>query len=116
MAQQIYTSISSKQKRKGGKLIIAILCVAAAILIGLGTVGIIVGSQSDGRTQVSEAVAENVQLKQQIDFLNGEVERLNAEVERLGGELALRPEAPAPTVTPAPAADRTQGVSPRDGI
>ncbi len=116
MAQQIYTSIGSKQKKKGSKVIIAVLCVAAAILIALGTVGIIVGSQSDTRAQVSEAVAENVQLKQQIDFLNSEVERLNAEVESLNGELAARPAAPAPTETPAPAANGGQGVSPRDGM
>ncbi len=116
MAQQIYTSIGSKQKSKGSKIIIAILCVAAAILIGLGTVGIIVGSQSDERAQVSEAVAENVQLKQQIDYLNSEVERLNSVVERLGGELASRPEAPVQTATPTPATNRPQGVSPREGM
>lgn len=115
MAQQIYTSIGSKQKKKGRKLIIVLICIAAALLIGLGIVGAIAGSQSDTRAQVSEAVAENTQLKQQIDYLNGEVERLNAEIERLGSELASRPV--SPTAAPTPNNTASDGrISPREGM
>lgn len=112
MAQQIYTSIGGRQKNKGRKLLIALLCAAVAIVVFLGVVGIIVGSDGEEHLQVSEAIAENVQLKQQIDTLNAEIERLNAEVERLGGELASRPTA-SPEETAGPSAS-PEGISPRD--
>lgn len=114
MAQQIYTSIGGKQKNKGRRIAVVIICVVAAFFVGIGIIGLITDSQSSAHLEVSEAIAENVQLKQQIDYLNGEVERLNAEVERLGGELAARPAAePEPSASPEPSAE-PDAVSPRD--
>lgn len=113
MAQQIYTSLLGKQKKKWKKAVIIPLIIAAAVLVGLAVVGLITGSQSDEHFAVAEAVAENVQLKQQNDYLKSEVERLNAEVERLGGELASRVLLPAATQQPAAANDNTSPISPR---
>lgn len=113
MAQQIYTSIGGKQKNKGRRLAVVIICVVAAFFVGIGIIGLITDSQSSAHLEVSEAIAQNVQLKQQIDYLNGEVERLNSEVERLGGELAARPTiAPETSVSPEPTAT-PDTVSPR---
>lgn len=113
MAQQIYTSIGGKQKNKGRRIAVVIICAVAAFFVGIGVIGLITDSQSSAHLEVSEAIAENVQLKQQIDYLNGEVERLNGEVERLGGELALRPTAaPDTPASPEPAAT-PDTVSPR---
>lgn len=113
MAQQIYTSLSGKQKKKWRKAVIIPMSIAAAVLAGLSAVGLITGSQSDEHFTVAEAVAENVQLKQQNDYLTSEVERLSAEVERLGGELAARPVVIEPTQQPLPASGGTSGISPR---
>lgn len=113
MAQQIYTSISGKQKKKRRKAVIIPLSIAAAVLVGLAVVGLITGSQNDEHFTVAEAVAENVQLKQQNDYLKSEVERLSAEVERLGGELAAIAITPEPTQQPAETDDETLGISPR---
>ena len=113
MAQQIYTSIGGRQKNKRKRLFIILVCIAAAIVLGLAAVGFIVGSDGEAHLGVSQAIAENVQLKQQIDTLNSEIERLNAEVERLGGELAARPtSAPETTASPLPSAS-PEAVSPR---
>lgn len=113
MAQQIYTSIGGKQKNKGRRIAIIIICIVAAFFAAIGVIGLITDSQSSEHLAVSEAIAENVQLKQQVDYLNGEIERLNSEVERLGGELAARPTiAPEPSVSPEPTAS-PDTVSPR---
>lgn len=114
MAQQIYTSIGGKQKNKGRRIAVVIICVVAAFFVGIGVIGLITDSQSSAHLEVSEAIAENVQLKQQIDYLNGEVERLNGEIERLGGELAARPTAaPETPASPEPTA-APDTVSPRN--
>lgn len=101
MAQQIYVNLGGKKKSRSTKILIILGCVALAIIIALAAIGIIVNSDGDKHLEVSQAIAENVQLKQEIDALKGEVERLNGEVERLGGELAARP-TPEPEATASP--------------
>lgn len=101
MAQQIYVNLGGKKKSRGTKILIILACIAAAAVIALAAIGFIVGSDGDSHLEVSQAIAENVQLKQQIDALNAEIERLNGEIEHLGGELAERPTA-APETTAKP--------------
>lgn len=99
MAQQIYGNINGKQHKKGGKLLIILICIIALVIIALAVIGLTVGSNSAGHQQISEAISENTQLKMQIDELNEEIEKLNKEIERLGGELEARPTAAPETYT-----------------
>lgn len=91
MAQQIYGNINGKQKKKGSKIFIILICIIAIIIIALAAIGLTIGADSEGQQQISAAISENTQLKMQIDELNDEIEKLNEEIERLGGELEARP-------------------------
>ena len=112
MAQQIYVNLGGKKKSRGTKILIILGCIALAIIIALAVIGMIVNSDGDSHLEVSQAIAENVQLKQEIDTLKGEIERLNSEVERLGGELAARPTI-APEATASPEPEEVNSISPR---
>lgn len=91
MAQQIYGNVNGKQKKRGKKILIILICAAAVVIIGLAAIGLTLGSQSSERTQISDAIAENTQLRQQVDELYDEIDSLNEEIARLGGELESRP-------------------------
>ena len=66
----LYKEVKKKSKKR---IIIAVICVAAAVFLALMVVGIIAGSMSGERETISNAVSENVQLKQQIDTLNTQI-------------------------------------------
>ncbi len=89
-----------KEVKKTGrkKILIVLICVAAAVLLALMVIGIIAGNMSDEKTTISDAVSENVQLKQQIDDLNAQLDEKQAMIDELQAELDARPtQAPEPT-------------------
>lgn len=117
MAKEIYGKISGKQKRKGEKVLIIAACVVGAVIIALAIIGIVVGADSAHHREISSSIAENSDLKQQVEELNAKIEDLNKKIDELGGELAARPtvapeETPAPSVSPSPSP--AARVSPRE--
>lgn len=110
-----YVSINSKKPSKLRRTLIVIAVIAALLLLFLYVVGLIAGSDSAENQNISAAVAENVQLKQQNAELQQQVTELQAEIDRLNGEIAAMPTvqptpyAPAGSESPAP----TETVVPR---
>jgi len=97
-----------------------LIIAAAVILAALYIIGLTLGSNSRGRSEVSQAVAENRELRDsltakddRINELEAEVKRLKGEVERLNDEIAAMPTLPPELPAETPAAE--QG-SPRDGV
>lgn len=110
------------RKRKGRKVIIAVICAVIVLLAVIYYIGMTVGSDSNEMQQISSAVAENIQLKEQISELNEQIERQRREIENLEEQLESRPtEAPIiegsqpPEVSPSPLPD-VQQRSPRQGV
>lgn len=85
------------RKRKSKKLLIIICCCAAVFLIAVGVVGIIAGSSGEERQEVSAAVSENIELKQQMSGMQEKIDGLNQRIAELENELEQRP-----TISPTP--------------
>lgn len=92
-----YTSINSKKPSKLRRLLIVLAVLAVLALVFLWVVGAIAGSDSAENQNISAAVAENVQLKQQVAELQQQITDLQAQIDGLNGELAARP-----TIEPTP--------------
>lgn len=106
-------------KKKGNKLLVVICCVAAMIFIAVCIIGIVAGSNGESMQHISAAVAENTQLKEQINELNAEISRLNEEIVSLGSQLEARPTAPPqmsepPRATPSADNSSTGMINPRE--
>ncbi len=107
-----YGNFNLNRKRNGKKIIIAVASIAVIILALVFYIGLTAGSESEDMERISSAVAENVQLKQQISELNNEIAKKQQEIDDLNAQLELRPTiAPTPymaqggvmpTLTPAP--------------
>lgn len=98
-----YGNYNLKKKKKGKKIITAVIVTVAIILVGIFVIGIIAGSDGENMEQVSTAVEENTDLKIQIGELNDEIAKLKEENENLKAELESRPTImPAPTGSPLP--------------
>lgn len=92
-----YTSINSKKTSKLRKVIIILAIIVAAALVFLWVVGAIAGSDSAENQNISAAVAENVQLKQQVAELQQQITDLQTQIDSLNSDLAARP-----TIAPTP--------------
>ncbi len=93
---EYYKSLSGKKRmKKWKKTLIIVLIIVVLILIFLGTIGILRGSNSAERQNISAAVAENIQLKQQIEDLQGEINQLNEELSIARAAVQATPE-PSP--------------------
>ncbi len=117
MLNEKYGKIGGNQKRKGEKPLIIAACIVAAVIVALAVIGIVVGADSAHHREITGAIAENTELKKQIEDLNAQIEDLNKQIDTLGGELAARP-TPVPEETQAPSASPSvspapQRVSPR---
>lgn len=90
---EYYKSLTGKKKmKKWKKTLITVLIIFAIILIFLGTIGILRGSKSEEYQNISAAVAENIQLKQQIEDLQGEINQLNEELSIARAAVQATPE------------------------
>lgn len=93
----MYRTINSKRPSKLKRALIAAGIAVLLALVFLWIVGAIAGSDSAENQNISAAVAENVQLKQQEEELKQQIADLQAEIDRLNGELSARP-----TMQPTP--------------
>lgn len=92
-----YRMYTNKKKRKGKKLLIVLICIAAVCLAGLAVIGLTVGEGSISREDVSLAVSENIELKKQISEQQEQIDTLNKKIDDLTEELNARP-----TIEPTP--------------
>lgn len=114
-----YGNYNLNKKRKGKKIVVAIICVIAILLAVLFYIGITIGNNNDEMNKFSTAVEENTELKLKINELNDQISKMQTEINNLHAELDSRPtpepspyEAQniiAPTATPST-------VSPRTGV
>ena len=99
--------------------VVKVLIIAAAILVAaLYIVGLTLGSKSEGKSEITQAVAENRELRdslaakdERINELEAEVKNLKGDVERLKAEIASMPTLPPEAPAEVPAAVQE---SPRD--
>lgn len=106
-------NINKKNKRK--KIVTVILCSAAAIAAAVYVIGLIAHTGGERAEVISSAVAENIQLKEQISEMNDRIAFLEQENENLSARLALAP-TPAPQESNAPQTPEPtpeQNMSPR---
>ena len=93
----------AKKNNKLKKLVIAISIVLGLFLVFVAAVGIIKGSKSYDRQQVSDAISENAVLKSKISELENQVADLENQVNILSGELAAMPtQIPVEETVPEP--------------
>lgn len=110
----VYGNFNINKKKKKNKLWIAVVCIAAVLAALVCYIGIVAGSDSEGMRQISSAVAENTQLKEQVNELNAEISRLNEEIASLAAQLEARPTA-APAM-PASTADTSNNTAASDTV
>lgn len=110
-------------KSKKPKKIITVLCVIAAAVIALfGAIGIIAGSGGEERQAVSDAISENIELKQKLSDMQETVDGLNQKIEDLETELRQRPtftpkpSAPIMQNSPSPSPSPSEQTAPRERI
>lgn len=112
----VYGNFNINKKKKKNKIWIAVACIAAALAAMVCYIGIVAGSDSEGMRQISSAVAENTQLKEQVNELNAEIARLNEEIASLTAQLEARPtaapEMPAATADTSNSSDTSGTVIP----
>ena len=106
------------RKKKGNKLLIAAAVIVILFFAVVCYIGIVAGSHGEAMQEISSAVAENTQLKQQINEQNGEIAKLREEVASLNAQLEARPTAPPvsspiPVMTPPTQGEQTNVISPR---
>ncbi|MGN0106558.1 MAG: hypothetical protein ACI4A5_02520 [Hominilimicola sp.] len=115
-----YGNFNFNRKRKGKKIIIAVVCIIAVLLAVIFYIGITAGSDSEEMQRVSAVVSENTQLKEQVSELSDEISKLQKEIEDLNAQLEARPTiAPTPYAAQGaeiPAATPAPTLSPRGGI
>ena len=110
----MYKSINTKKQSKLKKLLIILAVIVVLGLVFLWIVGAIAGSDSAENQNISAAVAENTQLKQQVSDLEQQIADLQMQIDGLNNDLAARPTIeltpyvpaggvlPVPTETTAP--------------
>ena len=96
-----YGNLNLNKKRKGKKIIAALLIVALAAVAVVFFIGITAGSDGEEMERVSSAVEENTRLKMQISELNDTIAKMQATIDDLNAQLAARP-TPVPTPYTAP--------------
>ena len=70
--------------------------IAAFILAVIMFIGIIAGSDSAENRNISAAIAENTQLKQQLEDAYAQIDTLSAEIARMREQIEAMP-SPSPT-------------------
>lgn len=94
------TAGSGRKKIRRTVKIVGTVCAAA--LIGLYVLGATLGSDSEKRQKISQAVEENNQLRSELKAKDERINELDEEVRQLKAELAAIP-TPSPTpYQPAP--------------
>ena len=89
----------TKRNNKPKKILVAIGAILVFLMIVVMFVGIIAGSNSQKNQNISTAIAENTQLKQQVAEQQAKIDALSAEVEELRAMLSQLPQAePTPYV------------------
>jgi cell division protein FtsB len=104
------------RRRKGKKIITAVICTAIILLAVIFYIGLTVGNDGDEMQRISSAVAENTQLKEQISSLTQQVEQLQEEVTNLNEQLEAQAAAtPLPSALPSTTAPEAtpSKISPR---
>lgn len=76
-----YITYVSKKKVK--KPVVVLCVIAAVIFVLISAIGIFMNSDTDRKNEIYGAVAENVELKNQITTMQKEIDRLNEEIARL---------------------------------
>lgn len=105
MTQQLYSGYSDKKKNKLKKALVIVLIIASVLIVGVWCVGLIAGSDSEERQNVSLAIEENTALKMQIEELTAQVRELQAQLDEVNAQIftevvpeeTLAPDAPVPT-------------------
>ena len=69
--------------RKKNKTLKIIALIDALILIGIYALGLTLGSDSEGRVAISDAIEENVRLKQELVQKDNRINELSARIEEL---------------------------------
>lgn len=107
-----------RKKGAGKKILIICICVFAVVFLSISAVGLIAGYDGEKRQEISDAISENEQLKQEVSEQKVEIEKLKKENEELEDELKTRPSA---SPTPSEKAEKSseekssqKKVSPRD--
>ena len=72
-----YITYVSKKKVK--KPVVVLCVIAAVIFVLISAIGIFMNSDTDRKNEIYGAVAENVELKNQITTMQKEIDRLNEE-------------------------------------
>ena len=91
MPETIYKSYGKPKKSRLKKILTVVLVICVVFLLAVGVLGIIKGSDSEQRRNVSDAIAENTQLKSRISELEEQVAQLEEQVNALSGELEAIP-------------------------
>ena len=106
--------------RKKKKIIITVCSVLGAVLVALGAIGIIAGSNSPERQAVSSAINENMELKQKVSDMQTEIDELKNKISELEGELGSRPTfSPSPSESlteSSPLPETNEGIAPRERV
>lgn len=101
----VYGNFNINKKKKKNKIWIAVVCIVIVLAALVCYIGIVAGSDGESMQQISSAVAENTQLKEQVNALNAEIVRLNEEIASLTAQLeaspTAEPEMPASTADTA---------------
>ena len=79
--------------RRGMKIALAVCAIA---LIGLYVLGATLGSDSEQRKKISQAIEENEQLRSELKAKDERINELDEEINRLKVEIASMP-TPEPT-------------------
>ena len=85
--------------RKKNKTLKVIAVIAVLILIGIYAIGLTLGSDSEERVAISEAIEENARLKQELVEKDARINELSARIEELEN---------APSATEAPQQDEEE--------
>lgn len=81
-------------------ILLTVILIIAVIFAAICIIGVTLGSDSEKRQSVSQAVKENVELKQQMSEKDERISELEKENEELRAQIDAMPTA-APTPQPA---------------
>ena len=99
--------------RKNKRILIAAVTVIGIVLLVVMAIGIIAGADNERSREISEAIAENTQLKQTVMDQQEQINSLSAELEML--KTRIPPEVLESYIIDAPMEESSQyPQSPRD--
>ncbi len=96
---QSYRLINQKSPSKAKKLLIILAVVIGLILLFLGIIGLIRGSDSAEHQNVSAAIEENLNLKRKVQELQQEIADLQEQVAQMSETIsAISTPEPSPSI------------------